>query len=401
MRGWFASATSGSERSESALRVLVTPDKFKGTLTAGEAARAIAVGWRGVRPHDELDLLPMTDGGDGFGRIVGSLMGARTRRAATRDAAGRPARARWWWVPEGRMAIVESAEVVGLARLPPGRFHPFDLDTRGLGRLLAAVAREEPRRTFVGVGGSATNDGGFGLALALGWRFLSRSGSEIERWTQLGDCARIEPPGERLDLGRLSVALDVQNPLLGPKGCTQVFGPQKGIRPEEFGKAERPLRRLSTVMGRAQGRSLAGVPGAGAAGGLGFGLMAFLGAGPRTGFSLFARAAQLEARVRRADLVITGEGRLDDQSLMGKGVGELAALCAEVGVPGVAVVGSSRVGRRTLESFVQVYSMSSLASEENALGRPRYWLARASERAASDWIHQVRSTSRAVPRGGV
>lgn len=329
----------------------------------------------------------MSDGGDGFGRIMGSLMGARARRASTRDAAGRPTRALWWWAPESHTAIVESAEVVGLARLPPGRFHPFNLDTGGLGRLLSAVAREEPRHTFVGVGGSATNDGGFGLARALGWRFRSRGGSEIRRWVELGDCARIEPPGERLGLGHLSVALDVKNPLLGPEGCTRVFGPQKGIRPEELSGAERPLQRLSNVMCREHGRSLDGVPGAGAAGGLGFGLMAFLGAGPRTGFSVFARAAQLRERVRQADLVITGEGRLDDQSLMGKGVGELAALSREAGVPVLAMSGSTELAAAARESFTRTYSLSSLTSEENASGRSRYWLARTAERAAREISH--------------
>ena len=328
----------------------------------------------------------MSDGGDGFGRIVGSLMGARTRRAATRDAAGRPTRARWWWVPGSRTAIVESAEVVGLARLPPGRFHPFNLDTGGLGRLLTVVAREEPLRTFVGVGGSATNDGGFGLARSIGWSFLSRSGAEIRRWTELCACARIEPPAERLGLGRLSVALDVQNPLLGPGGCTPVFGPQKGIRAEELSGAERPLWRLSAVMGRDHGPSLHCVPGAGAAGGLGFGLMAFLGARPRTGFSLFARAARLGERIRQVDLVITGEGCLDDQSLMGKGVGELAGLAREAGVRVVAISGSTKfVGEAgAVESFTRSYALSSMTSSEEALGRPKYWLARAAERAARE-----------------
>ncbi len=329
----------------------------------------------------------MSDGGDGFGRIVGSLMGARARRALTQDAAGRPTRALWWWALESQTAIVESAEVVGLAKLPPGRFHPFNLDTEGLGRLLSAVAREEPRHTFVGVGGSATNDGGFGLARALGWRFLSRGDSEIRRWVELGDCARIEPPGERLGLGDLSVALDVKNPLLGLEGCTRVFGPQKGIRPEERSGAERPLRRLSTVMCREHGRSLAGVPGAGAAGGLGFGLMAFLGAVPRTGFSVFARAARLRERIRQADLVITGEGCLDDQSLMGKGVGELAATSREAGVPVLAISGSTKLAAAARESFTRTYSLSSVTSEENALGRPRYWLARTAERAAREFSH--------------
>ena len=327
----------------------------------------------------------MSDGGEGFGRIVGALMGAATRRAATCDAAGRPVRARWWWEPRSRTAVVESAEVVGLARLPAGRFHPFDLDTAGLAGVLAAVARMAPRRTLVGVGGSATNDGGFGLARALGWRFLSRTGSGIRRWTELGDCSHVEPPCRRPRLGRLSVAVDVRNPLLGARGCTRVSGPQKGIRPEEFDGAETALGQLSRVMGERDGRTLAAVPGAGAAGGLGFGLMAFLGAEPETGFAHFSRAAGLPERIRQADLVITGEGRLDVQSLMGKGIGELARLSREAGVPVVVICGSTGRECRGRGIFTRTYSLSEVTSRENALARPRYWLARTAERAGREF----------------
>ena len=327
----------------------------------------------------------MSDGGEGFGRIVGALIGARTRRASTRDAAGRPVRARWWWELRSRTAVVESAEVVGLARLPAGRFHPFELDTSGLAGVLAAVVRSAPRRTLVGVGGSATNDGGFGLARALGWRFLTRTGAEIRRWTELGDCAHVEPPERRPGLGRLSVAVDVRNPLLGDRGCTRVFGPQKGIRPEEFAAAEAALRRLSRVVRERDGRRLAEVPGAGAAGGLGFGLMAFLGAEPETGFALFSRAAGLPERIRQADLVITGEGRLDDQSLMGKGIGELARLAREAGIPVVAICGSIDRASGGRGIFTRTYSLSAVTGRENALARPRHWLVRTAERAGREF----------------
>ena len=327
----------------------------------------------------------MSDGGEGFGRVVGALIGARTRRTSTRDAAGRPVRARWWWEPRSRTAVVESAEVVGLARLPAGRFHPFDLDTAGLAGVLAAVARMAPRRTFVGVGGSATNDGGFGFARALGWRFLSRTGAGIRRWIELGGCAHVEPPDRGLGLGRLSVGVDVRNPLLGARGSTRVFGPQKGIRPEEFAGAETALRRLARVTAERDGRTLAAIPGAGAAGGLGFGLMAFLGAEPEPGFALFSRAARLPERIRQADLVITGEGRLDDQSLMGKGIGELARLSQKAGVPVVAICGSIDRAGGGQGIFTRTYSLSAVTSRENALERPRYWLARAAECAGREY----------------
>ena len=310
------------------MRVVIVPDKFRGTLTAKQAAQAIARGWKRARPGDTVDLLPMSDGGDGFGNVMSGLLGAKVRCVRTVDAAHRPSRARWWWDAHTRTAIIESAQVIGLVMLPAGRFHPFELDTLGLARVLAAAGQLEPRQCLVGVGGSATNDGGFGLARAVGWRFLTQRGDEVREWPKLASCREIIAPSRNLKLGRLVVALDVRNPLLGPKGCTRIYGPQKGVRPRDFPEAEAALSMLSQLMSRQHQKSLATVTGAGAAGGLGFGLMAFLDAIPVTAFSLFARQADLRRRVRAAELVITGEGCLNQQSLMGKGVGELLAFCA-------------------------------------------------------------------------
>src|SRR3989442_31077 len=159
--------------------VLIIPDKFKGTLTATEAAQAIARGWRTARPRDALDLLPLSDGGDGFGEVISGLLEARVQTANTVDAAHRPRAAKWWWVTRSRTAIIESAEVIGLALLPPKRFHPFQLDTFGLGAVLAAASARGARRCLMGLGGSATNDGGFGLARALGWEFLDSNVNAI------------------------------------------------------------------------------------------------------------------------------------------------------------------------------------------------------------------------------
>ena len=153
-------------------RILIVPDKFKGTLTAHAAAQAIAQGWREVHPADALELLPMSDGGDGFGEVLAGLLSVTARTVDTVDAAGRPCAAARWWDAAQRTAIIESARVVGLALLPPRQFHPFALDTSGLGALLRAVLTEGASRCLVGIGGSATNDGGFGLARAVGWRFL-------------------------------------------------------------------------------------------------------------------------------------------------------------------------------------------------------------------------------------
>ena len=335
--------------SSRALRVLVAPDKFKGTLTAREAAEAIRTGWCSVRPQDTLTLVPMSDGGDGFGELLGLHLRAKRRYVRTVDAAHRPIRASWWWVAEERLAIIESASVVGLALLPPKRFHPFTLDTYGLGRVVRAAYRMRPNRCLLGIGGSATNDGGFGLARAMGWRFLNASGQKIEQWTQLDRLTRVEPLRSGLRLKRLEIAVDVRNPLLGIRGATRVYGPQKGLTVRDAPEAERCLRRLAKVLAEYAPihRSAHKAHGAGAAGGLGYGLKVFLGAELVPGFELFANHAGLKERLSATDLVITGEGRIDrTTALMGKGVGELARLCRGSKLPCLGLAGSVEPGAR-------------------------------------------------------
>ncbi len=364
------------------LKVLIAPDKFKGTLTAEAAAKAIARGWRRGRMHDRLELLPITDGGDGFGAVLGRLLGARVRRAKVVDAAGRECIARWWWATGSKTAVIESANVIGLAMLPPKRFHPFDLDTSGLGRALARISRASPTRCLVGIGGSATNDGGFGLARAVGWRFLGPRQTPISCWTGLERLQSIVPPERPLPLGELIVAVDVQNPLLGLQGATRVYGPQKGLTPRQFGRAERCLQRSAEVVSTALGRDFAEVPGAGAAGGLGFGLMAFLGARLEPGFELFSRYSALDDHLRASDLVITGEGQVDASSLMGKGVGEIARLCRALRIACVALAGrvdNASVGGRI---FAQTHPLTDLTSLEQAKAEPAAWLERLASEAA-------------------
>ncbi len=372
------------------LRVLVIPDKFKGTLTAAEAAEAMARGWRQTRPRDDVELLPMSDGGDGFGEILSSLLGARVRRLTTVDAAHRSCRVCWWWQAGRRTAIIESAKVIGLAMLPPGRYHPFDLDTFGLGKVLLGAAGRRCRRLIVGVGGSATNDGGFGLARALGWRFLDARGHELAHWTDLQRLASVKPPrpgslcstrGPRRM--NITVAVDVRNRLLGPEGSTRVYGPQKGLRRADWPRAEACLERLARVMKRHLGTDLAAVPGAGAAGGLGFGLMAFAGARVASGTELFAKHARLAARVRRADVVLTGEGALDRSTLMGKGVGEVARLCRKLGVPCLGLAGVIEDAPDLEACFTEVHAVApELTTPDRARARAGYWLSRLAARVA-------------------
>src|SRR5581483_7155536 len=198
---------------------------------------------------------------------LGRLLHARPQTVRTVDAAHRQCTARWWWEPESKTAILESANVIGLAMLPPKQFHPFELATFGLGAVLGAAVRKGAKRCLIGVGGSATNDGGFGLARALGWSFLDRDGEPIERWTGLQSLDRIVAPRRGRGSPEVIAAVDVRNPLLGRRGAAQVYGPQKGLRPREQIFADACLRRLATVFRKQFRRDLARVPGAGAAGG--------------------------------------------------------------------------------------------------------------------------------------
>ncbi len=369
------------------LRLLIAPDKFKGTLSARAAAEAIARGWRSVRPDDELDLLPMSDGGDGFGEILAGLLDAAAVPLHTVDAAHRPLDSVWWWHEATRTALVESARIIGLALLPAKRFHPFELDTRGLGAALRAAADRGARRCLVGIGGSATNDAGFGVARSLGWRFFGETGDELTAWTQLRRLSVVRPPPQSHLFEELVVAVDVQNPLLGPNGCTRIFGPQKGISPDDIDLAERCLGRLA-VMLRQQGQpDHAAETGAGAAGGLGFGLRSFAGARLEPGFGLFAQHAGLEKRLTAVDAVITGEGAIDAQTLMGKGVGELALLCQRAGVPCLALAGAAQPGVETERLFAATYLLTpSFVSPQRAFEETAACLEQLAALAARQWV---------------
>jgi glycerate 2-kinase len=364
------------------LKILIVPDKFKGTLSAADVAEAIAKGWRRVRPEDVIELLPMSDGGDGFGGVMSRLLGAKEQRARTLDASHRRCVSKWWWAPERKTAIVESAAVIGLAMLPPGRFHPFELDTFGLGRVLEAAALKGARRCLVGIGGSATNDGGFGMAHACGWKFWDESGQEISWWTDLHRLVRITAPHANQSFRDLLVAVDVQNPLLGPRGASRVYGPQKGLRPQNLEVAESCLSRLAAIAKGEFGSDYSRVPGAGAAGGLGFGLRAFMNGRLTSGFDLFAEWSGLDKRLAVAHCVITGEGTIDKSTLMGKGVSQLAAKCRHRGIPCIALAGTINREGVPRSVFARSHALTDLTSLHDAMARPAYWIERLAQRIA-------------------
>lgn len=366
------------------LKILIAPDKFKGTLTAPQAAEAIARGWRSARPQDKLELLPMSDGGDGFGDVISRLIGAAPQSVKTVDAAHRPLESTWGWHAATQTAIIESAQVIGLAMLPRGKYHPFELDTFGLGAVLRAAAAQGAKRCLIGIGGSATNDGGFGLARALGWQFFNTHDEDITRWTELHRLATVRPSDDLKIFEELTVAVDVQNPLLGPSGCSRIYGPQKGLT--DFDLAERSLSQLAVVLEKQLHLGHAATPGAGAAGGLGFGLLSFAGARMEPGIEIFERYAQLNDRVKAAQLVITGEGALDAQTLMGKGVGEIANVCQKLRVPCVGLAGVVPEPDKAREKFLAAHALTpGMTDKESALREPAMWLERLAAKVALEW----------------
>jgi len=371
------------------LRVLIVPDKFKGTLTARAAAEAIAGGWMQARPMDDLEMVPMSDGGDGFGAIMADLLGAEERTVGTVDAAHRPLTATWWYEPATRRAIIESAGIVGLALLPPGRFHPFELDTTGLGPAIRAAWDAGATEVLMGIGGSATNDAGFGFARALGWEFCDASERPVEKWIQL-DSLHHWFAARDLPECAFTVAVDVDNPLLGPNGCSRVYGPQKGLRAEQAPLAENSLRRLAELAAAERGADIASEPGAGAAGGLGFGLRTFLGATLESGFGIFALQAGLEDRIAAADLVITGEGSIDRQTYMGKGTGQVATLCQRHGKRCIGLAGMTeglQIGAGVNRLFHLVAGMApTLTSPAEAKAKPSVWLTRLAEKVGRQYL---------------
>jgi glycerate kinase len=322
------------------LRILVAPQELKGSLSALEAAEAIARGLRRALADAAIATLPLADGGPGTLDALAAARGGVLRYVAVSDPLGRPVQARYGLIDD--TAVIETAAANGLVLLRPEERDPARATTYGAGELIRAALDAGCRRLLLGIGGSATNDGGAGMAQALGFRLLDAHGAAIGRGAApLAQLARIDAAGAdpRLREAGFEVAVDVQNPLCGPQGATAVYGPQKGVQPEQVAALDAALRRLGETIERDLGVPVLDLPGAGAAGGLGAGLVGFLGARLRPGFAIVAEAVGLEARIAASDLIVTGEGRLDAQTPFGKTIAGVAALGKQHGVPVVALVG--------------------------------------------------------------
>ena len=326
------------------MRIVVAPQEFKGSLTAVEAVAAMRAGIQRILPDAEIDAAPLADGGPGTVEAVVTAASGRYSYSRVEGPLGEVVNARWGRIDGGATAIIEMAAASGLLLVPPARRDPRRASTAGSGELLRAALDAGVQSVLLGVGGSATNDGGAGLAVALGARFLDDDGHPLPPGgAALARLARIDRAGlaPRLRETEVVVLADVRNPLLGPDGASAVYGPQKGADSAAVAELERALTNYADIVARDLGVAIATVPGGGAAGGLAAGLVAFAGARIEPGVERIAEAVRLAPRVARADLVITGEGRLDLQSTFGKTVAGVAALAAAAGRPCLAVAGAT------------------------------------------------------------
>jgi glycerate kinase len=310
--------------------IVVAPDSFKGSLTSVEVARAIGTGWSRGRPDDTVLLCPLADGGEGTLEAIAAAGGWDWREATVQDPIRRPIVARWLCSADGRRAVVEMAEASGLSRLRPDERDPRVATSVGTGELLRAALDAGVESIMLGIGGSATTDGGRGILEALGGRIAPNDIDLTGLDGRLGSVA-------------LSVACDVSNPLLGPSGAAAVYGPQKGATPDDVAALDAALAAWADVLEAATERRERDTPGAGAAGGVGFALLAtqasFRSFALAPGVDLVMTATDFDARLRGADLVITGEGRIDAQTAFGKTALGVARRAAEAGVPCIAIGG--------------------------------------------------------------
>jgi glycerate 2-kinase len=375
------------------MKIVVAPDKFKGSLPAAEVADAIAAGLRAELPGAVVVTIPVADGGDGT--VDAAVAAGFERVPVTVDGpTGEPVRASY--ARRGAVAVVELASACGLMRLPGGRREPLTASSFGAGEALAAALAAGARRIIFGVGGSASTDGGAGLLQALGARVLDTRGEPLARGgAALRDVAALDLAGLHPALRGASVVLatDVVNPLTGPDGAAEVYGPQKGATPDQVRELDRGLRRWAAVVAAATGNDQSQAPGAGAAGGVGFAALTVLGAERRLGIDVILDLLDFRAALDGTDLVITGEGSLDTQTLAGKAPVGVAQAAARRGIPVVAVAGRSTLTEDELAGagIGAVYTLSDLESDPaRSSAEADVLLRRVGQALARDRLAEVR-----------
>jgi len=325
------------------MKIVIAPDSFKESLSALEVAEAVERGFRMVFPEAEYVKVPMADGGEGTVQSLVDVTGGRIVEVEVTGPLGEPVLAFFGLLGDGKTAVIEMAAASGLHLVPRDRRNPLVTTTRGTGELIRAALDAGANHLIIGLGGSATNDGGAGMVQALGGRLLDRDGRDIGPGggaladLQAIDLSELDP---RLKSVRIDVACDVDNPLTGAKGASAIFGPQKGATPDMVAILDRNLAHYADMIRRELGKQVGDIPGAGAAGGLGAGLLAFLPAELKRGVDIVIETVQLAERVKGADLVITGEGRIDGQTVFGKTPIGVAKTAKRFGVPVIGIAGS-------------------------------------------------------------
>jgi glycerate kinase len=347
------------------MKIVIAPDSFKGSLTAVQAATAIQNGAARVFPNATFELCPLADGGEGTLDALLSATGGFSKTVRVRGPLGESVEARWGILPDGK-GVIEMAQASGLPLVPPEKRDAKAASTFGTGQLISAALTANCREILVALGGSATTDGGAGALAALGVRF--RDAREVVLWEGGAALSRLHTVDlrffdERLKKVSFTLLCDVTNPLCGPDGAASIYGPQKGASSEDVKVLDAALHNFAQVTSRTIGRNLSNQPGAGAAGGLGFGLMAYCGATARAGVEVIIEAAGFEQKLEGADLVLTGEGSIDAQTMNGKVV---AGVCHAARVPVVAFGGRMELSREQMDAL-NLHSAFAIADEERGL----------------------------------
>jgi glycerate kinase len=375
-----------------AMKIIIAPNSFKGSISATQAARAIGLGVREVFPSAEVIEIPVADGGEGTVEALVSSHKGSYEWVNVEGPLGDPVLASYGLIDGGRTAVVELASASGYVLVTPAARDPRRTSTYGFGQLLDAARQSGVESIIAGIGSSATNDGGAGMAQALGYSFLDRYGAELPRGgvallrLDRIDASRFDPAWHSV---KVMVACDVTNPLTGPKGASFVYGPQKGADPITVRQLDKALGHLAGVIERDLGKRVAGIPGAGAAGGTGAGLVAFLDATLVPGAGLVIDASGFDRALEGAKLVITGEGRVDGQTPYGKAPGEIARRAQAAGIPVLLIAGSTGKGWETLTGN-GVTAVEVLAQEgenlQDLMHDPAPALTRAAARAVKDLL---------------
>lgn len=322
------------------MKILLAPDKFKGSLTASEVCKAMADGIRLADKTAEIVSVPVADGGEGTAEVLTQATQGSWHTITVQNPLGYPVEAGYGISGDGKTAFIEMAQASGLRLLRSSEYDPFLANTFGTGELIQDAISQGVEHIVLGIGGSATNDAGTGMAAALGWRFLDKSGQELR--PSGGNLAHIQsvvPPDQRWN-GTVDVACDVTNPLVGPQGATFIYGPQKGAKSTDLPQLDAGMAHLAGLIRKEFGLDLSTMPGAGAAGGLGAGAVLFLKGQLTEGVNLVIKHTQLAERLTDVDLVLTGEGRIDQQTLQGKLIAGITRLAQERQIPVIALCGS-------------------------------------------------------------